>query len=129
MCRRLPRLIASTVATTILLISISLTVSGAPLTQSTTCVRDYTVQLGDSVSAIAEKYHGNVLAYPAIVEATNQVAQENSRYEEIVSADLIEPGQVLCIPSQEEAQAMLEGSLPAAGDQVSAPSTLDFPPR
>ena len=120
MCRRLPRLIASTGATTLFLISISLTALGAPLTQSTTCVRDYTVQLGDSVSVIAEKYHGNVLAYTAIVEATNQVAQEDIRYEEIASADLIEPGQVLCIPSQEEAQAMLEGPPPAAGDQVSA---------
>jgi len=117
---RLTNLITYTSVAFILLAGVPLTASGASPSLANACVRDYTVQLGDSVSAIAEKYHGNVLAYSAIVEATNQVAQEDSRYDEIVSADWIEPGQVLCIPSQEDAQALLEGPPPAAGDQVSA---------
>ena len=75
MCRRLPRLITSIGTATILLIGISLTASGASLSQSAVCERDYTVQLGDSVSAIAEKYHGDVLAYSAIVAATKVGAE------------------------------------------------------
>ena len=111
MRRKLTRLISSTSVILLLLVSVSLTASAEPPSQSTTCARDYTVQVGDSISAIAEKYYGNVLAYLAIVDATNSAAQASSRYDNITRADLIEAGQVLCIPSHEDAQVMLDRQL------------------
>lgn len=61
----------------------------------------YTVQAGDWLSKIAEKYYGDVLAYPLIVEATNARAQEDDSFAVIVNPDLIEVGQQLWIPVQE----------------------------
>jgi hypothetical protein len=76
------------------------------------CVEDYTVQAGDWISTIAEKYYGDVLAYTAIVNATNIAAAEAGKYLSISNPNLIEAGQVLCIPSVEEAQALLNGQQP-----------------
>jgi nucleoid-associated protein YgaU len=39
------------------------------------CQADYVVQADDWLSKIAEKFYGNVLAFPAIVEATNAQAK------------------------------------------------------
>jgi heat shock protein HslJ len=60
------------------------------------CDVEYTVQSGDWLSKISEKYLGDVLAYPEIVEATN--AQIGEQFANIANADLIEPGWLLCIP-------------------------------
>lgn len=60
------------------------------------CDEQYTVQAGDSLSIIAEKYYGDVLAYPQIVAANN--AQSEDEYPDIANPDLIEPGLVLCLP-------------------------------
>ncbi len=81
--------------------------NAAPFPQVSTCTEDYTVQSGDWLSTIAQKYFGEVLAYTAIVNATNTAAQDNDRYAAITNPNLIEVGQVLCIPPGEEAQAML----------------------
>jgi hypothetical protein len=116
MHKKLTRLISST----ILLVSIPLVASAASPSQSTLCAKDYVVQIGDSISAIAEKYFGSVLAYPIIVDATNMAAQEDSRYTKITSADAIEAGQVLCIPSREDAQAMPGGGLSSQDDAGSS---------
>lgn len=64
--------------------------------KSTECQLEYTVQSGDWLSKISEKYLGDVLAYPVIVEATN--AQTDERFADIANPDLIEPGWLLCIP-------------------------------
>ena len=111
MCAKFTNLVSSICGILILLASVPLMASAAPLSQSTVCAKDYTVQVGDSISAIAEKYFGNVSAYPAIVDATNLAAQEDSRYTRIMSADVVEPGQVLCIPSREDAQPISAGQL------------------
>ena len=48
---------------------------------------DYTVVADDWLSLLAEKYLGNLLAYPAIVSATNAKAAEDSSYAAILDPD------------------------------------------
>lgn len=73
----------------------------------------YTVQADDWLSKIAEKEYGNVLAYPAIVEATNAKAAEDDSFAVIDNPDVIEVGQKLWIPAEAEGVAMAEAA-PAA---------------
>ncbi|MBY0336319.1 MAG: peptidoglycan-binding protein LysM [Acetobacteraceae bacterium] len=51
----------------------------------------YTVQTGDTLSAIAKRHYGNANAYPAIFEANRPMLEHPDR---------IYPGQVLRIPAQ-----------------------------
>jgi heat shock protein HslJ len=60
------------------------------------CKNVYTVQAGDWLSKIAEKYYGDPLAFERIVAASN--AQSDDDYPDIANPDLIEPGLVLCLP-------------------------------
>ena len=78
-------------------------VSAAPPTQGGG--QEYVVQKDDWLSKIAEKYYGDMLAYPVIVDATNAMAEEDSSFATITNPDLIEVGQKLWIPdvpSEEE---------------------------
>jgi ribose transport system substrate-binding protein len=75
--------------------------------------QEYIISLGDWLSKIAEKYLGNVLAYPAIVDATNQKHAEDPSFVEITNPDLIEPGWKIWIPSAEEAAAFMGTQAPA----------------
>ena len=90
-----------------------LSISSTPVTlavppsQSLSCMVDYTVQTGDSISRVAQKYYGEVLGYAVIVEATNRAAQENDRYAPIANANVIEVGQVLCVPDSADAEGIL----------------------
>ena len=68
-----------------------------------TCDVEYTVQAGDWLSKVAEKYLGNPLAYAVIFAANN--ANANDNYTDIGNADLIEPGWLLCIPGGIDAAA------------------------
>jgi uncharacterized surface protein with fasciclin (FAS1) repeats len=70
-----------------------------PMGEPVASCTDYTVQADDWLSKIAEKELGDVLAYPQLVEATNAAAAESSRYAMIANADIIEVGQVICIPA------------------------------
>ncbi|GIK38392.1 MAG: hypothetical protein BroJett011_22250 [Chloroflexota bacterium] len=45
--------------------------AGEAMMAAVSCQQDYTVQSDDWLSKIAEKFYGNVLAYPAIAQATN----------------------------------------------------------
>ena len=128
---------------TIIIVLLTLLAPTAALAQAPTCELEYTIQAGDWLSKIADKYFGDVLAYPAIVEATN--AQSDETFATIDDADLIEPGWVLCIPSAGaaatepqpapaglEAEALAnatyqsqytqEGSAPLTGGQYSEPA-------
>jgi hypothetical protein len=58
----------------------------------------YIVQAGDWLSKIAEKYYGDVWAYPIIVDITNEKAREDDRFTRIDNVDLVEVGQKLWIP-------------------------------
>lgn len=51
---------------------------------------NYTVQLGDTLSGIAQQAYGNANLWPKIYEANKQVIGPNP--------DIIHPGQVLFIP-------------------------------
>lgn len=64
------------------------------------CEFEYIVQAGDWLSKIAEKYYGDVLAYSTIVEANNVLGDDN--YVNIDDPNLIEPGWLLCIPSDDD---------------------------
>ncbi len=75
-----------------------------------TCDQDIVVQADDWLSKIADKVYGDVLAFPAIVDATNAIAASDSSYATIDNADLIEPGWKLCVPAAGEATALLEVS-------------------
>jgi phosphonate transport system substrate-binding protein len=81
--------------------------------------QDYTVVKDDALSKLAEKYLGNLLAYPAIVELTNQKAATDSSYAKILNPNLIEPGWKLYIPSASEATTYM-----AAYNQI---GTKDHP--
>ncbi len=61
----------------------------------------YIVQLDDWLSKIAEKQYGDPLTYPAIVEATNAKAAEDSSFAVISDPNLIEAGQKLWLPVSE----------------------------
>jgi hypothetical protein len=79
----------------------------APAHQMMDCETDYVTQADDWLSKLADKYFADVLAYPAIVEATNAAAQVDGSYATIANPDLIEIGWKLCIPSAADAQAMM----------------------
>ena len=80
--------------------------------------QEYIIALGDWLSKLSEKYLGNVMAYPAIVDATNKKHAEDSSFVEITNPDLIEPGWKIWIPSTEEAAAFMGTAGPAAAIKV-----------
>jgi rhamnose transport system substrate-binding protein len=95
---------------------VALVPAGAVYAQATkvACESDYTVQANDWLSKLADKYYGDVLAYPAIFDATNAAGGD---YAKIANADRIEIGWKLCIPSKADAQKLMaaQGKQMAAG--------------
>jgi putative spermidine/putrescine transport system substrate-binding protein len=85
-----------------------------------TCEQDVIVQADDWLSKIADKVYGDVLAFPAIVEATNAMAASDSSYAQISNPDIIEPGWKLCLPGSEEAQTTLGEVASEASQQLQA---------
>jgi glucose/mannose transport system substrate-binding protein len=87
-----------------LLLTFGLSVAtAAPLSQG----ESYTIVLGDWLSKIADKYLGNSAAWPAIMAATNTKHIEDPTFARIENADLIYPGQVVWVPTAEEAEEFL----------------------
>ncbi len=74
--------------------------------------QDYIVQADDWVSKLAEKFYGDPLAYPAIVEATNEKAAADGSYPVIADPNIIEVGQKLYIPTAQEASTLLGQQVP-----------------
>ena len=62
----------------------------------------YVVQADDWLSKIAEKFYGDMFAYPSIVAATNAKAMEDDTFTVIENPDVIEIGQKLWIPIPSE---------------------------
>jgi molybdate transport system substrate-binding protein len=85
----------------------------APAAQEISCAEEYTVQVDDWLSKISEKLLGDMLAFPAIAQATNQKHAADATFAEVTNTDVIEVGWKLCIPGVEDAQALL-ASAPAA---------------
>ena len=75
--------------------------------QDIACENDVVVQADDWLSKLADKFYGDVLAYPAIVQATNQANTADDSYAMIDNPDLIEVGWKLCVPSVADATALL----------------------
>jgi uncharacterized surface protein with fasciclin (FAS1) repeats len=80
------------------------------------CAENYVVQANDSLSAIADKYFGDMQAYSLIVEATNAAAANNQTYIVIDNPDVINVGQTLCIPGSPQAQT------PAGAEGATTPT-------
>ncbi len=59
---------------------------------------EYVVQADDWLSKLADKFYGDMFAYPIIVESTNTRAGEDATFTVIDNPDLIEIGQKLWIP-------------------------------
>ncbi len=93
----------------VLLLLIVLSISAVPAfaQDGSSCADTYTVQADDWLSKIAERYFGTILAFPAVVDATNAAANSDESYAKIKNPDEIEVGQQLCIPTDEEAEAFL----------------------
>lgn len=96
------------------------------------CVEVYTVQADDWLSKVADKLLGDLLAYPAIMAATNQQHQRDVTFAQITNPDVIEVGWKLCIPGGEEAGSLLTEAAPelipappVAPLNTAAPYTLD----
>ena len=68
---------------------------------------DYTVQADDSLSKLADKFFGDINAYWAIMSATNKANAEDPSYVKITNPDILEVGDKLHIPSQEDAVAFM----------------------
>jgi molybdate transport system substrate-binding protein len=82
--------------------------------QEVICVEEYTVQADDWLSKISDKLLGDVLAFPAIVTATNQKHATDGTFAEITNPDLIEVGWKLCVPGAAEAQVLLADNVAAS---------------
>ena len=58
----------------VLLLLTSAAAFAAPMQQDVVCEEDYSVQADDWLSKLADKFYGDVFAYPAIFDATNAMA-------------------------------------------------------
>lgn len=88
-----------------------LPVSARPPAQEITCSVEYVVQADDWLSKIAAKFLGDMVAYPAIAAATNQKHAVDNSFAEIADPDLLQIGWKICVPTAEEAQALLAAPL------------------
>lgn len=73
------------------------------------CESTVAVQVNDWLSKISDQYYADVLAYPAIVEATNQRAATDDTFTVIEDPNVIEPGWILCVPPVDVAETLLGG--------------------
>jgi hypothetical protein len=72
---------------------------------------EYTVQAGDWLTKISEKYFGRAMDYPAIIEATNAKAAEDNAFSTINDPNVIVVGQKLWIPAAQAAAALTVGDI------------------
>jgi multiple sugar transport system substrate-binding protein len=82
--------------------------------------QDYVVVADDWLSKLADKYLGNLLSYPAIVELTNQKAAEDDSYAMITNPDVIEVGSQIYIPSAAEAEEFMATYAPETSSMAAA---------
>lgn len=118
------KMIHVTTIMTLLAMLLALLPVAAFAQEEVVCEEDATVQGEDSLSTLAEKYYGNILAFPVIVDATNAMNAKDSSYAKITDPNVIEPGSKLCIPPGEVAQKMLNESVFTQVSQDQAAQTL-----
>jgi nucleoid-associated protein YgaU len=73
------------------------------------------VQADDWLSKLSDKFYGDLIAYWAIIAATNQLNVEDPTYAPISDPDLIEIGDKLRIPLAEDAETFMTDFDPLAG--------------
>ncbi len=113
--------IVNAVSITLLLTLILSLTPTHTMAQDVVCDSDVVVQAEDWLSNLADKFYGNVLAFPVIADATNAMAATDDSYAAIDDPNIIEPGWKLCVPPGEAAQAMLNESVfspVAAGEKT-----------
>ena len=88
------------------------------------CTEDVIVQADDWLSKLSDKFYGDVLAFPAIAEATNTKSLEDDTYATIDDVDLIEPGWKLCIVGVPAAEQILGFTLDDAPIGDNTPTNL-----
>jgi hypothetical protein len=101
------KILALIVLTGVLLIGTLSVVQAAPPTQTEEDGQEYVVQADDWLSKIADKFYGDIFAYPTIVEATNAKAAEDDSFAVIDNPDIIEIGQKLWIPNAPAGEAAM----------------------
>ncbi len=87
------------------------------------CAEVYTVQGGDTLGKISEKYLGSIAAYNQIVEATNAAAASDSQFSQISDPNLIEVGVAVCIPGE---KAMAAAGEVKDSKMAEGPSIVDI---
>ncbi len=131
MSHKLSRFLSWLLISILLIAIVPWSILAAPPGQSAvTCVETYTIQVDDWLSKISAKFLGNMLAYPALVAATNQQHIRDSTFAQITNPDVIEPGWKICVPSAEQAQALLLSSATLGGEVMVTDAlerTLIFP--
>ncbi|HMQ54606.1 MAG TPA: amidase family protein, partial [Anaerolineae bacterium] len=89
--------------------------------------KEYTVQPGDSLSAIAKKEYGNPQAFPAIVAATNAKAAEDDSFAVIKEARTILVGQKLWLPVQPIPETTVNNEVITMTTPTAWPNLADYP--
>jgi glucose/mannose transport system substrate-binding protein len=85
------------------------------------CADEVAIQADDSLSKLADKYFGNVNAWPAIMFWQNTAAMADpDTYNKITNADVVEAGMMVCIPSEDDANAFLAEYDPAKPEMLFA---------
>jgi glucose/mannose transport system substrate-binding protein len=86
------------------------------------CQEEVSVAKDDWLSKYAEKYFGNVLAWPAVMALHNQAAKDSPDKfaNKIGNADILEVGWTICIPTEEQADAFLAQYNPDKPEQLYA---------
>jgi len=92
--------------------------------ETVVCAQDVIVQVDDWLSKLSDKFYGDVLAFPAIAEATNAIATIDNTYTTIENVDLIEPGWKLCIVDAPAAEQILGFELENAPALDDTPDNL-----
>lgn len=94
------------------LVVLGLVTPGASAQTTVACEQDYTAVAGDWLSTIADKFYGDVSAYRVILLATNQKAETDPSYAHLDDPNTLAVGAKLCIPSAEDATALLASITP-----------------
>ncbi len=92
------------------------------------CAVDVTVKPGDALTTLASRYYGNMLAYPAIIAATNAKAAVDPSYTPIDDPNVLGLGWKLCIPVSAKTQTAASSPSLGAITPTPAPTTAPFAP-
>ena len=90
--------------------------------------QEYFVQADDWLSKLADRYYGDIFAWPTILEATNARAAEDDSFAVIENPDIIEIGQKLWIPTAAmEAEAMEAEATDEEAMEAGEPTSYALP--